>query len=91
MRTGRRWRRQARPAESFRRACCSPGCRSYVTTPAIARNCRAPNPTNGYRLTVRGITPKHGTEYLLGRSGTLIAIKGVISNPDSLENPLTAP
>jgi hypothetical protein len=27
-----------------------------------------PNVTNGYRLTVRGITPKHGTEYLLGRS-----------------------
>jgi phenylacetate-CoA ligase len=39
-----------------------------------------PNVTNGYRLTVRGITPKHGTEYLLGRSGTLIAIKGIISN-----------
>ena len=39
-----------------------------------------PNATNGYRLTVRGITPKHGTEYLMGRSGTLIAIKGIISN-----------
>jgi phenylacetate-CoA ligase len=26
------------------------------------------------------ITPKHGTEYLMGRSGTLIAIKGIISN-----------
>ena len=35
---------------------------------------------NGYRLTVRGITPKHGTEYLLGRSGSLIAVKGIISN-----------
>ena len=39
-----------------------------------------PNATNGHRLTVRGITPKHGTEYLMGRSGTLIAIKGIISN-----------
>ncbi len=39
-----------------------------------------PNATNGYRLTVRGITPKHGTEYLMGRSGILIAIKGIISN-----------
>ena len=36
--------------------------------------------SNGYRLTVRGITPKHGTEYLLGRSGSLIAVKGIISN-----------
>ena len=39
-----------------------------------------PNAANGYCLTVRGITPKHGTEYLMGRSGTLIAIKGIISN-----------
>ena len=39
-----------------------------------------PNATNGNRLMVRGITPKHGTEYLMGRSGTLIAIKGIISN-----------
>jgi phenylacetate-CoA ligase len=40
----------------------------------------APHAANGHRLTVRGITPKHGTEYLLGRSGTLIAVKGIISN-----------
>jgi phenylacetate-CoA ligase len=39
-----------------------------------------PNAANGYRLTVRGVTPKHGTEYLMGRSGALIAIKGIISN-----------
>jgi phenylacetate-coenzyme A ligase PaaK-like adenylate-forming protein len=39
-----------------------------------------PNAGNGYRLTVRGITPKHGTEYFVGRSGALIAIKGIISN-----------
>jgi phenylacetate-CoA ligase len=29
---------------------------------------------------VRAITPKHGTEYLLGQSGSLIAVKGLISN-----------
>jgi phenylacetate-CoA ligase len=39
-----------------------------------------PHAANGHRLTVRAITPKHGTEYLLGRSGTLIAVKGIISN-----------
>jgi phenylacetate-CoA ligase len=39
-----------------------------------------PRAANGYRLTVCGITPKHGTEYLLGRSGSLIAVKGIISN-----------
>jgi len=39
-----------------------------------------PRASNGYRLTLRGITPKHGTEYLLGRSGSLIAVKGIISN-----------
>ncbi|MGO8977365.1 MAG: CoF synthetase [Steroidobacteraceae bacterium] len=39
-----------------------------------------PDITNGYRLTVRSITPKHTIEYLLGRSGILIAIKGIISN-----------
>ncbi len=39
-----------------------------------------PNPINGYRLTVRGIRPKHATEYLVGRTGSLIAIKGIISN-----------
>ena len=54
--------------KSFRRVSCSRGCRSYATTPAIARSLsRLPNATNGYRLTVRGITPKHGTEYLMGR------------------------
>jgi phenylacetate-CoA ligase len=45
-----------------------------------ARLVALPNATNGHRLTVRGITPKHGTEYLMGRSGALIAIKGIISN-----------
>ena len=45
-----------------------------------ARLVALPDATNGYRLTVRGITPKHGTEYLMGRSGALIAIKGIISN-----------
>jgi phenylacetate-coenzyme A ligase PaaK-like adenylate-forming protein len=39
-----------------------------------------PEAANGYRLRVRGIRPKHATEYLVGRSGSLIAIKGVISN-----------
>lgn len=39
-----------------------------------------PGEDNGYRLTVRGITPKHATEYFLGRSGALIAVKGIISN-----------
>jgi phenylacetate-coenzyme A ligase PaaK-like adenylate-forming protein len=39
-----------------------------------------PHAANGHRLTVRAITPKHGTEYLLGRSGALIAVKGIISN-----------
>jgi phenylacetate-CoA ligase len=39
-----------------------------------------PNPINGYRLTVRDIRPKHAVEYLVGRSGALIAIKGIISN-----------
>src|SRR5262249_23188269 len=39
-----------------------------------------PSKGNGYRLVVRGITPKHGTEYFIGRSGALIAIKGIISN-----------
>jgi phenylacetate-CoA ligase len=39
-----------------------------------------PGPTNGYRLTVRDIRPKHVTEYLVGRSGSLVAIKGIISN-----------
>lgn len=39
-----------------------------------------PNSTNGYRLTVRSLAPKHGIEYLLGRSGNLIAVKGIISN-----------
>ncbi|HML06957.1 MAG TPA: CoF synthetase [Xanthobacteraceae bacterium] len=39
-----------------------------------------PDATNGYRLTVRGIAPKHDTLYLLGRSGVLIAVKGIISN-----------
>ena len=40
----------------------------------------APDASNGYRLTVRDIAPKHGIEYLLGRSGALIGIKGIISN-----------
>ncbi len=40
----------------------------------------APDAENGHRLIVRGITPKHGTEYFLGRSGALIAVKGIISN-----------
>jgi phenylacetate-CoA ligase len=39
-----------------------------------------PDAENSYRLTVRGITPKHATEYFLGRSGALIAVKGIISN-----------
>jgi phenylacetate-coenzyme A ligase PaaK-like adenylate-forming protein len=39
-----------------------------------------PSKGNGYRLAVRGITPKHGTEYFVGCSGALIAIKGIISN-----------
>jgi phenylacetate-CoA ligase len=39
-----------------------------------------PDAINGYRLTVRGIRPKHATEYLVGRSGSLIAVKGMISN-----------
>jgi phenylacetate-CoA ligase len=39
-----------------------------------------PAAANGYRLTVRGISPKHGIEYLLSRSNLLIAVKGVISN-----------
>jgi phenylacetate-CoA ligase len=39
-----------------------------------------PDSTNRYRLTARGIRPKHATEYLVGRSGSLIAIKGIISN-----------
>jgi phenylacetate-CoA ligase len=38
-----------------------------------------PGANEGY-LAVRGITPKHGTEYFIGRSGALIAIKGIISN-----------
>jgi phenylacetate-CoA ligase len=41
---------------------------------------QTPQAANGYRLMVRSITPKHGTEYLLSRSGSLIAIKGIISN-----------
>jgi phenylacetate-CoA ligase len=45
-----------------------------------ARLVAPPDAANGYCLTVRGITPKHGTEYLLGRSGSLIAVKGIISN-----------
>ena len=45
-----------------------------------ARLVASPHAGNGYRLTLRGITPKHGTEYLLGRSGSLIAVKGIISN-----------
>jgi phenylacetate-CoA ligase len=39
-----------------------------------------PDATNGRRLTVRDIRPKHATEYLIGRSGSLIAVKGMISN-----------
>ena len=39
-----------------------------------------PKTTNGWRLTVRSLSPKHGIEYLLGSSGVLIAIKGIISN-----------
>jgi phenylacetate-CoA ligase len=39
-----------------------------------------PDVGNGYRLAVRGITPKHGTEFLLGSSGALIGVKGIISN-----------
>jgi phenylacetate-CoA ligase len=39
-----------------------------------------PSTANGYRLTVCGLAPKHGGEYFLGRSGTLIAVKGIISN-----------
>jgi phenylacetate-CoA ligase len=39
-----------------------------------------PEAANGYRLAARGISPKHGIEYLLTRSNLLIAIKGVISN-----------
>jgi phenylacetate-CoA ligase len=35
---------------------------------------------NGHRLAVRGITPKHGTEFFVGRSGILLAVKGIISN-----------
>lgn len=46
----------------------------------VAQLVETPHAANGHRLTVRGITPKHGTEYLLGRSGSLIAIKGIISN-----------
>ncbi len=39
-----------------------------------------PNAENGYRLAVRNITPKHGTEFFVGRSGALLAVKGIISN-----------
>jgi phenylacetate-CoA ligase len=39
-----------------------------------------PSAANGYRLTVRGLSPKHGIEYLLSRSNLLIAVKGMISN-----------
>jgi phenylacetate-CoA ligase len=39
-----------------------------------------PRADNGYRLAVRGITPKHGTEFFIGRSGALLAVKGIISN-----------
>lgn len=39
-----------------------------------------PNVGNGYRLAVRSITPKHGIEFFIGRSGALIAVKGIISN-----------
>jgi phenylacetate-CoA ligase len=45
-----------------------------------ARLVELPTETNGYRLTVRDINPKHGIEYLLGRSEILIALKGLISN-----------
>jgi phenylacetate-CoA ligase len=49
-------------------------------TGGSARLVASPQAGNGYRLTLRGITPKHGTEYLLRRSGSLIAVKGIISN-----------
>ena len=39
-----------------------------------------PSAGNGYRLAVRSITPKHGIEFFVGRSGALIAVKGIISN-----------
>jgi len=35
---------------------------------------------NGYRLSVSALSPKHGIEYLLGRSGHLVPIKGLIGN-----------
>lgn len=40
----------------------------------------APAAANGYRLTVRALSPKHSIEYLLGNSGLLVPIKGVIGN-----------
>jgi len=39
-----------------------------------------PSAANGYRLTVRNLSPKHGIEHLLSRSNLLIAVKGMISN-----------
>jgi phenylacetate-coenzyme A ligase PaaK-like adenylate-forming protein len=39
-----------------------------------------PSAENSYRLMVRDILPKHGSEFFVGRSGALIGVKGIISN-----------
>ncbi|MEH3147862.1 MAG: CoF synthetase [Methylobacterium frigidaeris] len=37
-----------------------------------------PGPENGGRLTVRAIVPRHGHEYLVGRSGILVPLSGML-------------
>src|SRR6185437_14869704 len=45
-----------------------------------------PSFDNGYRLAVRKITPKHGHEFFVGRSGTLISLSGVLQISEEMSD-----
>jgi phenylacetate-CoA ligase len=45
-----------------------------------------PNFDNGYRLGVRKITPKHGHEFFVGRSGILISLSGVLQISEEMSD-----
>jgi phenylacetate-CoA ligase len=51
----------------------------------VAELVECPGPENGFKLIIRGLTPRRNSEYVVGRSGTLIPFAGMcvpIDNDD---------